>query len=374
MNPRRDAADPLPGRVRPRRHHPAGRHLPPHVGGGAARPRHRRPPPAHGDRAVAGAASTARHRAARPRPRPLPARRAEIDRIRRRASAGRPAAGGAGPRRAVAHARLRLDVAVARAPTRRRPDRPVPRRLTAEAAPDWPREAARRRPAGDDRLRHRPLRPRRPPRLLGRRRRSSSSAASTPTARPTTRSLVARVTDDGQTLGDGRELRLPPDDAGLGEHAHQPGLRRGDARGGRASTPAARACSCKGRPATSARARGSSATPAVADRNGRQLGFAAPGGAGVAAAGRGRTSTTPGRSSPARSSAPGSTCRSTPSARPGRTWRVRRSTVDLPYRADLPTAASRRRRTAPWEAEEDAGPRRERPGPRARLPGARSSR
>ncbi len=156
----------VPGRVRPRRHHAAGRHLPPHVGRGAARPRDRRSPPAHRDGAVARSARSVRP-ATRPRPRSLPARRRGV---RPHSRTGRPGRVDSRRRRSrvdVAHARLGVDVAVARTPARRRPDRPVPRRhgRNLRSHRDGGGECGT---TGDDPLRHRALLARGAPRLLGR--------------------------------------------------------------------------------------------------------------------------------------------------------------------------------------------------------------
>ena len=104
----------------------------------------------------------------------------------------------------------------------------------------------------------------------------STSAGSTPTARSIRPSSSARVTGaDGRAAGDPGQLRLPPDDARLAELADQSRLSRAPCGRSWKRRPGRRASSCRERRATPARATASSATPPVADRNGRQLGYAA---------------------------------------------------------------------------------------------------
>ena len=142
-------------------------------------------------------------------------------------------------------------------------------------------EAAPSMTPGDDHLRHGPLRPGRPPRFLGRRTASSSSAASIPTAPADDTVLVARVTDDdGQAARQPRQLRLPSDDAGLGEHAHQPRLRRGACARWSSRHTGAPCVFLQGARGDLGPREGFVGDPAVADRNGRQLGSRRPGRAG----------------------------------------------------------------------------------------------
>ena len=281
-------------------------------GAAPARPRDRRPPPADWRPPCGSSRSTGERCGDCSRPRPLPARRRGDRRDpRTRSARGARAAPDQVHVACLAHARVRVDVAVAGRLPRRRADRPVPEAARATCAPTWRSAAAdAARPAtivyGTARCSlaaHRDYFDPRPT--------SSSSAASTRPARPTTRCSSAEVTaDDGDDARHGRELRLPPDDARVGEHALSARTTSGRCGRWSSSTPAPRACSCKGRPATSARGTGSSAT-----RRSR-TGTAGSSGSRPCPGWRrcrrrGRASSTPGRSSPGRRSASGSTSRST---------------------------------------------------------------
>ncbi len=167
-------------------------------------------------------------------------------------------------------------------------------------------EAARTRAAGDDPLRHRALFARGPPRLLGRSRQAIRVRLQPRRTGRRHRSRGESGRGQRRNARNGGELRLPPDDARVGEHAHQPGLRRRDARGDRTrhrrAVPVHSGRVRRPRPARRLRRRRVRSRTATAgnsaSRHCPRWKRCPP---------RARTSSTPARSCRARSSAPGST-------------------------------------------------------------------
>ena len=315
--------------------------------------------------------------AARARPRPLHPRRGRG----RRPSATRSAAARRCRRtrsfgHAVAHARVGVDVAVAGAPARRRPDRPVPRPARRGLCRTGRETAARAVPAGDDRLRHGPLFARRPPRLLGRGPTNQFVCGFNPAARPTTRCWWR-----GSSADDRRDAR----DASSTTPATRrrwPGRTRSSAR-----TTSGR-CARSSKQHTGVPClflQGASGDLGPRRRVRRRPGGRRPqrpaarvrravGAGGAAAAGdavrvrrAGRLRGGP-RHVEARAARPDDRDR-----QPARCV-FDTLTVELPYRPDLPTAEETRRELGPLAGGGSRGPRRRRRGPRPRVPGTRRSR
>ena len=140
------------------------------------------------------------------------------------------AAEGDDPRRVLAHAWRGLDGTGPRVVARRRLDSRIC--VAGERAGELVKQCLGSLAAGRHRLWPRPLQPRGASRFLGRRAAAVRLRLQSRRARGRHRARRARHGGRWQAAGQHRELRLPSDDAGLGQHAHQPRLHRRHARGG----------------------------------------------------------------------------------------------------------------------------------------------